>query len=174
MVCCWRAVQSDDGGKEISGHLCCKLGVPSALPSLPVRVQPRPSPTNALPPPPATSPVPHAARGIVRQHGLRGLYRGLGVTVLEIMPYAALQFGLYDVFSRAYSSARASRARVWGVEGAGRGPLAVAHTAQQGCGRSGMCCGACRAGCPRRPLLRLRQDEQLASPLLRKLHILDP
>ncbi|KAL4450211.1 hypothetical protein ABPG77_010880 [Micractinium sp. CCAP 211/92] len=57
--------------------------------------------------PPVYASMTDAARGIVRQHGLRGLYRGLGVTVLEIMPYAALQFGLYDVFSRAYSSARA-------------------------------------------------------------------
>ena len=47
-----------------------------------------------------------AARGIVRQHGVRGLYRGLGVTVLEIMPYAALQFGLYDVFNAAYNRTR--------------------------------------------------------------------
>lgn len=46
------------------------------------------------------------ARGIVRQHGVRGLYRGLGVTVLEIMPYAALQFGLYDVFNKAANKAR--------------------------------------------------------------------
>jgi solute carrier family 25 thiamine pyrophosphate transporter 19 len=40
-----------------------------------------------------------AAKGIVKENGLRGLYRGMGITVLEIMPYAALQFGLYDVFN---------------------------------------------------------------------------
>lgn len=40
-----------------------------------------------------------AARGIVKERGFRGLYRGMGITVLEIMPYAALQFGLYDVFN---------------------------------------------------------------------------
>lgn len=40
-----------------------------------------------------------AARGIVKDHGVGGLYRGMGITVLEIMPYAALQFGLYDVFN---------------------------------------------------------------------------
>jgi solute carrier family 25 thiamine pyrophosphate transporter 19 len=45
----------------------------------------------------------------VRQRGVRGLYRGLGVTVLEIMPYAALQFGLYDVFNKAYSRTRVRR-----------------------------------------------------------------
>ena len=39
-----------------------------------------------------------AVRGICRDSGVRGLYRGVGVTVLEIMPYAALQFGLYDAF----------------------------------------------------------------------------
>lgn len=54
---------------------------------------------------PAPSP-PAAARGIVAQNGVRGLYRGLGVTVLEIMPYAALQFGLYDVLNEAYNKAR--------------------------------------------------------------------
>ena len=47
-----------------------------------------------------------AARGIVRQQGPRGLYTGLGVTLLEIMPYAALQFGLYDTFTAAYSARR--------------------------------------------------------------------
>ena len=60
-------------------------------------------------------PWPHgAARGIVRQRGAAGLYRGLGVTVLEIMPYAALQFGLYDAMNRAYSTARVGG---WGMGG---------------------------------------------------------
>jgi solute carrier family 25 (mitochondrial thiamine pyrophosphate transporter), member 19 len=40
-----------------------------------------------------------ATRGIIQENGVRGLYRGMGITVLEIMPYAALQFGLYDVFN---------------------------------------------------------------------------
>jgi len=40
-----------------------------------------------------------AARGIIKESGFRGLYRGMGITVVEIMPYAALQFGLYDVFN---------------------------------------------------------------------------
>ncbi|UPR02549.1 mitochondrial substrate carrier protein [Chloropicon primus] len=45
----------------------------------------------------------HAARGIVAQRGVfRGLYAGLGATVVEIIPYAALQFGLYDIFTAAY------------------------------------------------------------------------
>ena len=61
-----------------------------------------------VPSPPTLCP---AARGIVRQHGVRGLYRGLGVTVLEIMPYAALQFGLYDVFNKACNKARVREAR---------------------------------------------------------------
>ena len=47
-----------------------------------------------------------AARGIVEQHGVRGLYRGIGITLTEIVPYAALQFGLYDIFNNAYSRAR--------------------------------------------------------------------
>lgn len=47
-----------------------------------------------------------AARGIVAQHGPQGLYNGLGITLLEIVPYAALQFGLYDTFNTAYDVAR--------------------------------------------------------------------
>jgi len=43
-----------------------------------------------------------AAKSIYRQGGIKGLYRGVGVTVFEIMPYAALQFGLYDIFVKAW------------------------------------------------------------------------
>jgi solute carrier family 25 thiamine pyrophosphate transporter 19 len=35
--------------------------------------------------------------------------RGLGVTLVEIMPYAALQFGLYDAFNKAWDAAAAQR-----------------------------------------------------------------
>jgi solute carrier family 25 (mitochondrial thiamine pyrophosphate transporter), member 19 len=47
-----------------------------------------------------------AARGIVEQHGVRGLYRGLGITMIEIVPYSALQFGLYDSLNAAYNRVR--------------------------------------------------------------------
>lgn len=47
-----------------------------------------------------------AARGIMREQGPSGLYRGLGVTLVEIMPYAALQFGLYDLFNSLYKQAQ--------------------------------------------------------------------
>ena len=50
-----------------------------------------------------------AGRGVVHQHGVAGLYRGLNITLLEIIPYAALQFGLYDTFTAAWSKARRSR-----------------------------------------------------------------
>lgn len=56
-----------------------------------------------------------AARGIYRDQGVRGLYRGLGVTLVEIVPYAALQFGLYDAFSAAWDGAKVHGG------GAGRG-----------------------------------------------------
>ena len=49
-----------------------------------------------------------AAQGIVKEKGVLGLYRGVGVTLLEIIPYAALQFGLYDAFTSAYTKARHS------------------------------------------------------------------
>lgn len=42
-----------------------------------------------------------AARAIVASRGVTGLYSGLGVTLVEIVPYAALQFGLYDALTRA-------------------------------------------------------------------------
>ncbi|CAG9463524.1 unnamed protein product [Pedinophyceae sp. YPF-701] len=42
-----------------------------------------------------------AGRGIIRDHGWAGIYRGMGITLLEIVPYSALQFGLYDVLNRA-------------------------------------------------------------------------
>jgi solute carrier family 25 thiamine pyrophosphate transporter 19 len=53
-----------------------------------------------------------AARGIYRDQGLAGLYRGLGVTLVEIVPYAALQFGLYDALSASWTNARV-RGRAW-------------------------------------------------------------
>ena len=40
-----------------------------------------------------------------------GLYRGLGVTLVEIIPYAALQFGIYDMLTSAW---RVSDGRVGG------------------------------------------------------------
>ncbi|KAG2436648.1 hypothetical protein HXX76_006176 [Chlamydomonas incerta] len=52
-----------------------------------------------------------AARGIVSQRGPAGLYSGLGVTLVEIMPYAALQFGLYDALNAAVNEARARHVR---------------------------------------------------------------
>ena len=48
-----------------------------------------------------------AARGVVSKQGVLGLYSGLSVTLLEIVPYAALQFGLYDLFTSATAAARA-------------------------------------------------------------------
>lgn len=37
------------------------------------------------------------ASSIVREHGIRGMYSGVGITLMEIMPYAAIQFGSYDL-----------------------------------------------------------------------------
>lgn len=50
-----------------------------------------------------------AGRGVVLQHGIKGLYRGLNITLIEIIPYAALQFGLYDTFTAAWSKAHRRR-----------------------------------------------------------------
>ena len=49
-----------------------------------------------------------AAKGIMQRQGVQGLYSGLGVTLLEIMPYAAMQFGLYDLFTAAFLRMRVS------------------------------------------------------------------
>ncbi|KAG0497449.1 hypothetical protein HPP92_001893 [Vanilla planifolia] len=37
---------------------------------------------------------------IVQTRGIRGLYAGLSPTLIEIIPYAGLQFGTYDTFKR--------------------------------------------------------------------------
>ncbi|CAK7333153.1 unnamed protein product [Dovyalis caffra] len=37
---------------------------------------------------------------IIRTRGFRGLYAGLSPTLVEIIPYAGLQFGTYDTFKR--------------------------------------------------------------------------
>lgn len=37
---------------------------------------------------------------ILETRGIRGLYSGLSPTLVEIVPYAGLQFGTYDTFKR--------------------------------------------------------------------------
>lgn len=46
-----------------------------------------------------------ACRAIINLRGPLGLYSGLGVTLVEIMPYAALQFSLYDATTAAWQRA---------------------------------------------------------------------
>ena len=41
-----------------------------------------------------------ASVDIFRTRGIRGLYSGLTPTLVEIVPYAGLQFGTYDTFKR--------------------------------------------------------------------------
>lgn len=54
--------------------------------------------------------------GIIDTRGIRGLYAGLVPTLVEIVPYAGLQFGTYDTFKRwamawnRYRSSDASQA----------------------------------------------------------------
>ena len=40
-----------------------------------------------------------AAQGRLRQRGIAGLYAGVGITLAEIIPYAGIQFGTYDLLS---------------------------------------------------------------------------
>lgn len=37
---------------------------------------------------------------IIQKRGFKGLYAGLSPTLVEIIPYAGLQFGSYDTFKR--------------------------------------------------------------------------
>lgn len=49
---------------------------------------------------------------IIRTRGARGLYAGLSPTLVEIVPYAGLQFGTYDTFKRwtlAWNRSRLSK-----------------------------------------------------------------
>mmetsp|Transcript_24736 Transcript_24736/g.53952 ORF Transcript_24736/g.53952 Transcript_24736/m.53952 type:complete len:375 (+) Transcript_24736:90-1214(+) len=57
-----------------------------------------------------------ASRDIVQRQGFAGLYRGMGVTLVEIIPYAALQFGLYDSFKVASNLAKRQYARSLGID----------------------------------------------------------
>ncbi len=59
----------------------------------------------------------HAAQGIVTERGVAGLYSGLGVTVLEIMPYAALQFGVYDALQAKWKDSKVRLVRCYYVIG---------------------------------------------------------
>ncbi len=85
-----------------------------------------------------------AARGIVRQRGVAGLYSGLGVTLIEIVPYAALQFGIYDALNMACNDLRRRRAReaaaaaAHRAEGAAapRGPGGAPRAAERGEGEA--------------------------------------
>jgi solute carrier family 25 (mitochondrial thiamine pyrophosphate transporter), member 19 len=42
-----------------------------------------------------------AALGIVRHRGVKGLFAGVGITLAEIVPYAGIQFGAYDLLKRS-------------------------------------------------------------------------
>ncbi|KAB1227506.1 Mitochondrial thiamine pyrophosphate carrier, partial [Morella rubra] len=56
---------------------------------------------------------------IVRTRGFRGLYSGLSPTLVEIVPYAGLQFGTYDTFKRwtmAWNRYRSSNSSLTSTE----------------------------------------------------------
>lgn len=61
-----------------------------------------------------------ALADIVRTRGFRGLYAGLSPTLVEIVPYAGLQFGTYDTFKRwamAWNRFRYSKTSLTDAEG---------------------------------------------------------
>jgi hypothetical protein len=49
-----------------------------------------------------------ATRGILTQRGPRGLFSGVGITLVEIIPYAGIQFGAYDALKHSSDSLVAS------------------------------------------------------------------
>lgn len=49
-----------------------------------------------------------ATRKIVTARGVRGLYQGLGVTLVEILPYSAITFGVYDYLNALCDERRVS------------------------------------------------------------------
>lgn len=56
---------------------------------------------------------------IIRTRGFQGLYAGLSPTLVEIIPYAGLQFGTYDMFKRwtmAWNQYRSSNANLTGTD----------------------------------------------------------
>lgn len=42
-----------------------------------------------------------AAKGIWKQNGPKGLFTGVNITLLEIIPYAGIQFGVYDILNQS-------------------------------------------------------------------------
>jgi solute carrier family 25 (mitochondrial thiamine pyrophosphate transporter), member 19 len=42
----------------------------------------------------------HAAADLVQKRGVLGLFSGVGITLTEIVPYAGVQFGVYDLLMR--------------------------------------------------------------------------
>ncbi|GMY27712.1 mitochondrial thiamine diphosphate carrier 2-like [Fagus crenata] len=56
---------------------------------------------------------------IIRARGFRGLYSGLSPTLVEIIPYAGLQFGTFDTFKRwtlTWNRSRSSKSGLNGTE----------------------------------------------------------
>ena len=49
-----------------------------------------------------------AAWHIYKAHGIVGLYSGITVTLIEIVPYSALQFASYDFFHQTVDSFKVS------------------------------------------------------------------
>jgi len=74
-----------------------------------------------------------AARGVIRDRGLGGLYAGLGVTLVEIIPASAIQFGSYAVLRAA-----AMKAEGKGGGGDGDGD-ALSATGNAACGFGAGC-----------------------------------
>ena len=78
-----------------------------------------------------------AARGIVRDRGPGGLYAGVGVTLVEIIPASAIQFGTYALLRAA-----ALKAGNGGGGGAGGGEEEgdiLSSTANAACGFGAGC-----------------------------------
>lgn len=99
-----------------------------------------------------------AARGIMAARGPTGLYGGMGVTLVEIVPYAALQFGLYDAFNALVNAARLRYSREAAAAAAAADDAAAAAA---GSGKGGSSGGGRHGGDARRR--RQQQQEEAAA-----------
>ena len=81
-----------------------------------------------------------AARGVVRDRGIGGLYAGVGVTLVEIIPASAIQFGTYAVLHAAALKAESKRHNGdGGVDDGGGGERKLSSTSNAACGFGAGC-----------------------------------
>ena len=103
-------------------------------------------------------------RGIFRQEGLRGCYRGIEAALLREMSYSTLRFGLYEPLRDAMEDTPEKNASVFGEDWAG--VVRVAKRALAGCTAGGI---ASAIASPT-DLLKIRAQSDLTLPVPSLVH----